>query len=374
MLFEGRPLPRPKLCGGGLTPKAQRLVPREALDVVERRVDRVEIRTPHLGSFRIEVPGATIAMVERRRFDHALVAAAARAGADVRDATPVTDIVERPDGVTVRTATGRYEADCVVIADGEPSRLSRAVGLGSPANRLALALEIDVPPSPLAAPDTSVLSFGLRGGYGWYFPKNDHASLGVGSYRHSQHRRLRNDLVHLGRDLGLEVDARRVRGHWIPMGLRVGSVASERIVSAGDAAATADALFGEGIAYALLSGVVAAQAISDWSVGAMPSLRGYDGRLRRALGPPLGRLGLIAAATEVSTSAALLAVRLSGAVRERAVDAIGGWSAPFDIDRHCEVACACDLHEDEPASASIANAHQRADRRHCAGCTMACAA
>ncbi len=159
------------------------------------------------------------------------------------------------------------------------------------------------------------------------------------------------------------------------MGLRVGSVASERIVLAGDAAATADAMFGEGIAYALLSGVVAAQAISEWSVGAMPSLRGYDGRLRRALAPALGRLGLIAAATEASTSAALLAVRLSSTVRDRAVDAIGGRSAPFDIDRHCEVACACELHEDdELASASMVIAHQTAGKRHCAGCTMACAA
>ncbi len=66
----------------------------------------------------MEAPDATIAMVERKRFDLALVEAAARAGAGVRDATPVTDIDEGPSGVSVRTETGRYQADCVVIADG----------------------------------------------------------------------------------------------------------------------------------------------------------------------------------------------------------------------------------------------------------------
>ena len=35
ILFEARRLPRPKLCGGGLTPKAQRLVPPEALGAVD---------------------------------------------------------------------------------------------------------------------------------------------------------------------------------------------------------------------------------------------------------------------------------------------------------------------------------------------------
>jgi folate-dependent tRNA-U54 methylase TrmFO/GidA len=48
ILFEARPLPRAKICGGGLTPKAQRLVPDSALRVVERRVERVELFGPHV--------------------------------------------------------------------------------------------------------------------------------------------------------------------------------------------------------------------------------------------------------------------------------------------------------------------------------------
>jgi flavin-dependent dehydrogenase len=53
-LLEARHLPRGKTCGGALTPKAQRLVPPSALDTVERRVHRVEIRGGWLPAFHLD--------------------------------------------------------------------------------------------------------------------------------------------------------------------------------------------------------------------------------------------------------------------------------------------------------------------------------
>ena len=373
-LFESRRLPRPKLCGGGLTPKAQRLVPLEALETVERRVDRVELRAPHLGAFTLHEPAATIAMVERTRFDLALVEAADRAGVDVRDEAPVREITEHQAGVSLRTDGGTFEADAAVIADGEPSRLSRRLGLGGPARRLALALEVDLPFSPNIEPDTAVIAFGLRGGYGWYFPKGDHANVGVGSYRSVEQRRLRADLADLARDLGLDERDGHVRGHWIPQGLRAGRLASERTVLAGDAAATADALFGEGISYAVLSGVAAAQAIGDWSDGAIVSLRDYDRRLRGALAPALDRLGAIALAAEVSISGALVTVRLSRMVRDQAVDVIAGRRGPFAIDGHCALACACELHASDRQAAVRASVQAPGRAGHCDRWSTRCAA
>lgn len=339
-LFEARRLPRMKLCGGGLTPKAQRLVPSAALDTVERRVDRVELRGPHLWPIQVVDPAATIAMVERSRFDLALVEAAARAGVAVCDAEPIREIVEDDLGVTLRTDRGTLRADLAVVADGEPSRAAHQLRLGGPAKRLALALEVDLPFSASLGRDTALLAYGMPGGYGWYFPKGDHANVGVGSYRTGQHHRLRDELARFARDLGLDVRDGRVGGHWIPQGLRTWPLATRRVVLAGDAAAAADSLFGEGISYAILSGVVAAQTIGAWSDGTIDDLRPYDRRLRLVLGPALGRLHAIARAAEVSITAALLAVRLSQRVRERAVDAIVG-RGPFVIDGNCELACVC---------------------------------
>ncbi len=367
-LFEARRLPRPKLCGGGLTPKALRLVPRDALEVVERRVDRVELRGPHLSPISLAEPAATIAMVERRRFDLTLVEAAARAGVVVRDNEPVRELLEHESGVEVRTDRGRWRADAVVAADGEPSRAARQLGLGGPARRRALALEVDVPFGSGLRPDTAILDYRIPGGYGWYFPKGDHGNLGVGSSRTSRYARLRDGLTRLADDLGLDLQNGHVQGHWIAQGLRAGPLASRRAVLAGDAAATADALFGEGISYAILSGVAAAQTIGEWADGTIESLRPYDGRLRAALGPALDRLDSIARAVEFSTTGALIAVRFSSWVREQAVDAIAGRRAPFVIGGHCELACACELHTPEPPALSLASAPASTMSKHCVRC------
>ena len=159
MLLEARRLPRPKLCGGGLTPKAQRLIPPSALATVERWVERVELRGPRVPPIRLWEPAARIAMVERSRFDNALVEAASSAGAEIRDRERVREIVEDPLGAWIVTDRERLRADAVVLADSEPSTLSRRLGLGGQARRLSLALEVDLPFAPDWPSDTSVLSF-----------------------------------------------------------------------------------------------------------------------------------------------------------------------------------------------------------------------
>lgn len=343
VLVEARRLPRPKLCGGGLTPKAQRLAPPGALSTVERTVERTELRAPRLSPIHLEAPAASVAMVERARFDLALVEAAAAAGADVRDGVEALDVKEDPFGARVATEQGRLRADALVLADGEPSRLARRLGLGGDARRLALALEVDLPFSAALALDVALLEFAVPGGYAWYFPKGDHASVGIGSYRPSQHRELKTALRRFAGTLDLDAAAGRLSGHWIPQGLRRGPMASARVVLAGDAAATADPLFGEGISYAMISGAVAAQVVADWEGRRVADLRAYDERLRRVLGPALGRLYWTARAVEASLDLALTAVRHSRHVRDQAVDAIAGRRGAFAVDRDCRFACVCAL-------------------------------
>lgn len=342
-LLEARRLPRPKLCGGGLTPKAQRLVPPAALATVERRVERAELRAEGLRPIRLREPAAAVAMVERARFDLALTEAASTAGADVRDAEPVVEIVEDRLGAWVTTRHHRFRSDVVVVADGEPSRLARRLGLGGQARQLSLALAMDLPFAPALPTDTAVLSFDIPGGYAWYFPKGDHANVGVGSYRQRDGAVLRLALDRFARSLDLDPEAGEVRGHWIPQGLRRGPLASHRVLLVGDAAATADPLFGEGISYAILSGAVAAQTVALWADAKIPDLRCYDERLRRALGPALGRLSWTARAADASIRAALLAVRWSATVRSAAVDAIAGRRVPFPPAMDCSVVCLCRL-------------------------------
>lgn len=352
-LLEARRLPRRKLCGGGLTPKAQALVPPSALAVSERRVERVELRHGRSRPLALHYPEASIAMVERERFDLALVQVAARAGASIHDGQPVREIGEDGNGAWIRTDRGRLRADAIVLADGEPSRLSRGVGLGSDPARLALALEVDLPFAPETPADTAVLSFDVRGGYAWYFPKGDHANVGIGSYREWRAAPLREALERFAGSLGLELGTARVGGHWIPQGLRRGPLATRRIVLAGDAAASADPLFGEGISYAIASGAAAAQTIGLLASGQLPDLRAHDARLRSTLGPALGRLTLLARVAETSMTLSLLGLRLSVSMREAAVDAIAGRAAPFALDHDCDMACVCRIGREPEADATV---------------------
>ena len=340
-LFEAARLPRLKLCGGGLTPKAQRLVPPSALATIDRWVERVELRAGRLPPLRLQVPEAAIGMVERTRFDLALAEAAAAAGATIRDGEPVRGVVETGDGVTLRTDRGAARFDALVGADGEPSHIARRLGLGGAARRRALAMEVDLPFVERLPLDTAILDYRLPGGFAWYFPKGDHANVGIGSYRASRHASLRAELCRFVNDLGFDPVQGRVQGHSIPAGLRRGSLSTRRVLLAGDAAATADPFFGEGISYAVLSGVVAAQAIGDWATGSLSDLRPYDARLRRALGPALGRLGWMARLAEPSPLLTLAAVRLIPMVRLDAIDAIAGRRPPFAPEGHCDVACLC---------------------------------
>lgn len=350
-LLEARNLPRAKLCGGGLTPKAQRLVPPAALATVERRVHRLELHGGRVPPIRLDEPAAEIAMVERDRFDFALTEAAAAAGADVRAGERVETVTEDGAGVTLTTRTGRLRVDALVAADGDPSGIARRLGLGGPATRHSLALEVDLPLAAEVEPDTAILSFALPGGYAWYFPKGDHANVGAGTYHvatrdGATHQALRASLIRFAADHGLDATG-RIAGHWIPQSLRTGPLASGRVVLAGDAAATADPLFGEGIAYAIVSGAAAAGAVADWQAGRIADLRPYDGRLRELLGPGFGRLVHAANGAERALTLAMLGIRLSRWVRETAVDAIAGRRQPFAVDHQCILACTCGLDHDE---------------------------
>lgn len=342
VLLEARRLPRHKACGGALTPKAQRLVPARALEGVERRVHQVEIRGGWLPALRLDAPAAEIAMVERARFDLALTEAAAAAGAEIRDGERVDALSEDEHGVTITTRRGRLRVDVVVAADGDTGSTARRLGLGGPVARRSLALDVDLPLATALPDDTAVLSFTVPGGYAWYFPKGDHASIGVGSCRsttrsESSDVSLWQALRRFAAGVGLDSETGHVTGHWIPQGLRRGRLASPRALLVGDAAATADPLFGEGISYAILSAGLATEVIADMERGTVADLRPYDARLRRAFGPLLRRLGFAAALSERSMALALAAVRLSPWVRTYGVDVIAGRRPPFAIDTSAAV-------------------------------------
>jgi flavin-dependent dehydrogenase len=213
-------------------------------------------------------------MTQRRRLDAHLLEQAAAAGADVRDGSKVADVEPGSAGVTARVGTARIHADVVVGADGANGVVARTTGIDAGVVT-GVALEGNVTWSDLPAHRyrrTAVVELGsVPGGYGWVFPKGDHANLGVGGWG-SEGPRLRGHLERLARREGLAPGALAdVRGHRLPMRRLGATPASERVLLVGDAAGLVDPLSGDGIYEAFVSARLAADAVLGGRLAEYPA-------------------------------------------------------------------------------------------------------
>jgi len=265
LLADRARFPRDKPCGGGLTGRALKQAPCDVSPVVERVVDTFELRLHFGRSFRRASPEPLIMMTQRRRLDAYLAEQAVVAGAEFRDDAKVEEITVEATGISAFVAGERVSAGMLVGADGANGLVARAIGREDGIVR-GVALEGNVPWELLDEPrysSTAVVEVGApAGGYGWLFPKGDHANLGVGGWS-TEGPRLREHLARLARAYGVEPDAvTELRGHRLPM-RRVGASnpAKGRVVLVGDAAGLVDPLSGDGMYEAFVSARLAAEAI-----------------------------------------------------------------------------------------------------------------
>lgn len=264
LLLDRARFPRDKPCGGGLTGRALRNAPCDVSPVIEHDVDRFVVRIGYRKRLERRADATVIRMSQRRRLDLHLVEQAVTEGVEFRDGLRVTEVAYDDTTVTVRGDGLVARAPYLVGADGANGIVARSVGLldGIVHN---VALEGNVPwgtLDPAAYSATAWVELGtVPGGYGWVFPKGDHANLGVGGSA-AEGPRLRGHLGRLATAHGLDAMVLEdVRGHRIPMRTLGASAATGRVLLVGDAAALVDPLSGDGIYEAFVSGRLAAEAI-----------------------------------------------------------------------------------------------------------------
>ena len=281
LLADRARFPRDKPCGGGITGRALAQAPCDVSPVVEHTVDTFELRLRFGRSFRRTSEKPLILMTQRRRLDAYLVEQAVAAGAAFRDGAPVSDIALGDDEISARVGGTPVRAGVIVGADGANGIVARAAGLEEGIVR-GVALEGNVDWALLDRERyarTAVIEFGQpSGGYGWVFPKGDHANIGVGGWA-SEGPRLRASLALVAQAHGVAADSLTdVRGHRLPM-RRLGSTkpCTGRFVLVGDAAGLVDPLSGDGIYEAFTSARLAAEAILSGD------LTPYGAALSRAL-------------------------------------------------------------------------------------------
>jgi geranylgeranyl reductase family protein len=280
LLVDKARFPREKPCGGGLTGRALRHLPCDVDPVVERVVGTMVVRAGYRAAVSRESAEPLVAMTQRRRLDLHLAEAAASAGADFRDGVGVDRLRIDDGGVTAHVDGRCVSAGFLVGADGANGVVARAAGLGDGIVR-GVALEGNVPWSelePARYEDAAWIELGVvPGGYGWVFPKGDHANLGVGGWL-EEGPRLRGYLERLAREHGIDPAAlTAVRGHRLPMRRPGASPARGRVLLVGDAAGLVDPLSGDGMYEAFVSARLAADAVLAGSTA------GYGEALAAAL-------------------------------------------------------------------------------------------
>jgi geranylgeranyl reductase family protein len=309
LLVDKARFPRDKPCGGGLTGRALRHIPCAVDPVVEHVVDRLVVRAGYTSKVARTSESRLIDMTQRRRLDLHIAEQAVAAGADFRDGVAVAGIEADAHGVRARLDGSVVNSSFVVGADGANGVVAKAAGLGARIVR-GVALEGNVPwgaleRSPYAG--TAWVELGVvPGGYGWVFPKGEHANLGVGGWL-AEGPNLRAHLDRLAQAHGVDPSAlESVRGHRLPMRELGAPAARGRVLLVGDAAGLVDPLSGDGMYEAFVSARLAADAI----VSGLPET--YEAALSAALDRHAGASWKAKRAADRYPRACLWALRAPG--------------------------------------------------------------
>ncbi|KMK65706.1 geranylgeranyl reductase family protein [Puniceibacterium sp. IMCC21224] len=259
-LVDKRRFPREKLCGGGFTGRSMRYYreifgnDRPDAPILSRDAVTFCVFGTLMGTYR-DVP--QLHMTMRTTLDQALLQRALDAGATDFTGVRVRDI--DPSGPSVTLDAITLTAPLLIGADGVNSATARALfGQAFNHNRIGFALEVEHPQDGPA--DSPVrIDFGAADwGYGWDFPKTCGRTIGVGGVMH-KNADMKVALRRYLDRLGLP-DNRPVKGQFLPFGDYRRKPGRGPVLLAGDAAGLVDPITGEGIAYAMKSGQLAAQA------------------------------------------------------------------------------------------------------------------
>ncbi len=280
VLLEKSVHPRDKLCGGGLTPRIKDLVDFDISAVIERDIYAVRLispsgRRPYLK--RDTQAGYT---VKRTKFDHLLLKKAEEADARVEQGTEVVAIEQLQSGIRVLTKGDSYRAPLLVAADGVNGIVARSLGIRRrwPSDRVGLCIAADVPVDSSEIERIMSVSeeedcmpieifFGpVEWGYAWCFPKRDELSIGIGC-RMDRMSNLkeswRNFVSMLERTRGIQIDPDSRKAFRVPIGGCEKRVLGRRTMLIGDAAGLVSPITGEGIYYAIESGLIAADVAKE---------------------------------------------------------------------------------------------------------------
>jgi geranylgeranyl reductase family protein len=292
LLVDKSTFPREKVCGDGLTPRGVRAIQKMGVDPLEPGFVRIDaLRTHGAGDVVIDLPWPDlddfprIGLVRTRYdLDHLLVRRAVDAGAEFREGVEARNPILDGNWVTGAVVgwngqVNDVRARFVVAADGASSRFAGHAGVRRDRTRpLGIAARRYYrSPRPQEPLFESFLNLwdedGLMPGYGWIFPVGD-GVLNVGAGLLNTFK----SFAKVSARKVFDVFVKQLPSEWgvveenaigpllsgpLPMGMNRTPLCVPGLLVVGDAGGIVNPFNGEGIAYAIETGELAAELIAD---------------------------------------------------------------------------------------------------------------
>ena len=296
--------PREKVCGDGLTPRSVAAMLRMGIDPDQPGFERVLGLRVHSRSATIDLPWPELSswpgyglVMPRLDFDAMLAERAKKAGARIMELTEATGPIQEDGwvrGGIVRPADDRdaepveIRARYTVAADGAASRFAKPAGVQRDAS-LPLGIAArryyrsPYHPGPWFESWLDLWEGDmLLPGYGWLFPvAGGQLNLGAGllntfkNFKEVSAQRLFDAFATM-LPAGWEIDDEHAEGRVLsgplPMGMNRKPPAVPGLLLIGDAAGVVNPFNGEGIAYAIETGEMAAEILHEALVTDRPGL------------------------------------------------------------------------------------------------------
>ncbi len=248
----------PKTCGGGITWSGlTRIVPEH---LIEKSFNTQRIAT-NRQRFNITSPDPIISTIQREKLGQWMVKQAVDSGAVVHSGINVREITDQYVS-TVNSAgqPNRYSYHYLIGADGSNSIVRKYLRIET--DKAGIGIHYMVP-GQFAEMEWHMNSAYFRNGYGWIFPYNNMASIGIyyGDRKTAQPKKMLNNLHKWADNLSINLKGLTPRAGLINFDYRGWRFGNKMLV--GDAAGLASGLTGEGMYPAIVSGETAARTIID---------------------------------------------------------------------------------------------------------------
>jgi len=313
-IFEKEKIPRYKACGGGVAIRCENVLSKLGVDVEEVALQRYkgfEICYEDLEA-KADLNKTIGWGVYRENFDYLLAQNAVYNGANIRH-VKVNGIKEMTDQIYLSTDCGIKKTDVLFAADGVSSTIRDNLNIFYDNDKLGFCLvcEVDEDKNRINNfNDLLLLDFSyLQKGFCWAFPKKDRNTInvGIGGYLNSireDDRSLKEILINFVKSHNISNNFKQFHGALLPFGGTVDCFGKGNILLLGDAAGLASPLTGEGIPYALESGIIAANSVLKYFEDQIPIVESYTN-------------DMIPISTEINNYAMILQNKLFGSDSHR---------------------------------------------------------